>query len=125
MKPLLVLGAVLCLVVPANAAPSAGPSSHDSDQPKVYTLDGKVSKLTARLANRGIKKRLRGSGYELTSYSSKCNRRSRIKLRCRYKFTHRLGDALGTGPACGASTVKLIRQGRALSVGATPADSCS
>jgi len=112
------------LLVTANAwAQPATTADHDSGA-QVYTLSKKVRKLFPKLANQGIRKRLEDAGFALTSYSSKCARRSKTKLRCRYRFTHRLGDAVGTGPSCGASTVKLVRQGKALSVGRTPANSC-
>lgn len=120
-----VVGGALLVAAPGSAAAPATTSSHDSDEAKVYTLDKKVAKLFPGLANRGIKTRISGEGFKITSYSSQCTRRSKVKLRCSYKFTSKLGDALGTGPSCGAATVKLVREGKALSVGPTPAESCS
>ena len=119
------IAAALLVTVPAGATAPATTSGHDAGAAKVYPLGAKVTKLLPALANRGIKKRLRGAGFEITGYDSECTRLSNIKLRCKYGFTHKLGDAFGTGPLCGTTTVKLVRKGKAMSVGPTPTDSCS
>ena len=79
------------------------------------------------MAAQGIRARLKNHGYNIRRYSGKCRRISSTRRRCTYKFQDALSQALGTGSYCSSkrgTTVRLIRGGTAISVGATPTRSC-
>jgi hypothetical protein len=114
--------AALALVVPGTAA-----ASHDSSKREVFPLKTKVGSLSSGLANQGIRARLKNHGYKIRRYSGKCTRLSAKRRRCTYKFQDALAQVLGTGSYCSSgkgTTVRLIRGGKAISVGSTATKSC-
>ena len=114
-------------LVAALAAPAVAPASHDSSRVEVFKLKTKVKSLTSDLAEQGIRKRLARHEYKARTYSGKCKRLSRTRRRCTYKFRDALQHALGEGAYCSSkrgTTVKLVRKGKAISVGPTPTKRC-
>ena len=117
----------LVAVGAALAVPAVAPASHDSSKSEVFPLKKKARSLSTDIANQGIRARLKGHGYNIRRYSSKCKRFSRVRRRCTYKFRDALADVLGTGSYCSSAkgtTVRLVRRGKAISVGSTATKTC-
>ena len=111
----------------ALVVPAAAPASHDSSRPEVFRLKSKVESLSSRVAHRGIRARLREHEIKVREYSGRCKRLSRTRRRCTYKFQDPLQQALGEGSYCSSrrgTTVRLVRRGKAISVGSTPTKRC-
>jgi hypothetical protein len=119
--------ATAAALVALLAVPATAPASHDSSKPEIFKLKSEVRSLTSKLAQQGIRARLRNHGYKIRRYSGKCKRLSRTRRRCTYKFQDELSQVLGTGSYCSSargSSVRLIRGWKAISVGSTPSKSC-
>ena len=119
--------AVAIALAAALAVPAAAPASHDSSKPEVFPLKTKVRSLSTRVAEQGIRQRLRNHDFKARKYSGECKRLSRTRRRCTYKFQDALADVLGTGSYCSSAkgtTVRLVRRGKAISVGSTATKSC-
>ena len=119
--------AVAVLAVAVLAAPAPALAKHDAKKPLVVALKKKATTLTTALANQGMKTRLsKVGGFKIKKFKSKCTKLSASSRRCTYKMQDAFGAALGTSYCSSkrGTTVKLIRRGKALSVGPTPTKSC-
>ena len=111
----------------ALAVPAPAPASHDSSEAELFKLRSGVDSLSSRLAHRGIRQRLANHDFEVREYSGKCKRLSRTRRRCTYRFQDPLQQALGSGSYCSSTrgtTVRLVRRGKAILVGATATRTC-
>jgi hypothetical protein len=109
------------------AVPAAAPASHDSSKPEVFKLKRKARSLSTKIAEQGIRARLENHDWNVRKYTGKCKRLSRTRRRCTYKFQDPLQQALGTGSYCSSkkgTTVRLVRGGKAISVGAAATKNC-
>jgi hypothetical protein len=119
--------AIAIALVAALAAPAVAPASHGGSTPVVFKLKKRVGALTSTVAQQGIRARLARHGFKIRSYRGRCKRLSKTARRCTYKFRDRAGEVLGTGAYCSSkrgTTVRLVRRGRAMSVGGTSTRSC-
>ena len=114
-------------LVAALAAPAVASASHGGSTPIVFKLKNRVGALTSDLAHQGIRMRLGRHDWSVRRYTGRCTRLSRTARRCTYRFRDTAGQVLDTGAYCSSkrgTTVRLVRGGRAISVGATPTKTC-